>query len=145
MIVFLDIDGVLRRNSSPPSYFQSDCLAHFESSIRPFDYVQIVISSSWRVAVSLKEMRRHFSADIAAKIVGTTPELEMVRRYTRFHEIIAYLADRAQENATWIAVDDSPELFPPDAPLLVTHSDQGFNGECALKLRQIVLATRKHP
>ena len=137
MIVFLDFDGVLRRDSSPPSSFQTDCLNHFESAIRPFADFKIVISSTWRVAVSLHEIRRLFSADIAARIVGSTPELEMESRHQRFKEINAYLDAKGLENETWIAIDDSPELFPPDERLLVTQSNLGFNDECAVRLRQM--------
>ena len=144
MIVFLDFDGVLRRDSSPPSCFQTDCLTHFESAIRPFDDIEIVISSTWRVAVSLNEIRRFFSSDIGPRIIGSTPELDMEMRHQRFCEIIAYLDARDRKDETWLAIDDSPELFPADAPVLITQSDQGFNGECALRLRQTILTRRNN-
>ena len=72
-----------------------------------------------------------------------TPELEFEKRYTRFKEINEYLDTHGLRDEPWIAVDDSPELFPPNAPLLLTRADSGFNGECALRLRQMILALRE--
>ncbi|KAA1257179.1 hypothetical protein LF1_54850 [Rubripirellula obstinata] len=142
MIVFLDFDGVLRRDSSPPSCFQADCTHHFESAIRPFTSVSIVISSSWRVAVSLSEIRSFFSDDIAKRIIGKTPELELERHHTRYKEILRYLDDRTVPADAWLAIDDSADLFPRDAPLLLTQPDTGFDSACAVKLRQLLLSTR---
>tara|TARA_R110002049_G_scaffold247930_3_gene422422 strand:- start:3902 stop:4339 length:438 start_codon:yes stop_codon:yes gene_type:complete len=142
MIVFLDFDGVLRRDSSPPSCFQTDCKVHFESAIRPFADVTIVISSTWRIPFSLTEIRSFFSDDIAQRNVGKTPELEHEKRYTRHKEIQAYLADHSALSNNWLAIDDSPDLFPPDAPLLLTHSDTGFDAACAVRLRQMLLSDR---
>ena len=142
MIVFLDFDGVLRRESSPPSCFQKDCFERFESTIRPFEDLEIVISSTWRIGFSLGEIRSMFSPDIAERIVGSTPELENVKRYGRFQEIIKYLAEQKRDDETWIAIDDSAELFPADAPLLLTESDEGFNEACAIELRQFLWENR---
>ena len=140
MIVFLDFDGVLRRDSSPPSCFQTDCLENFESAIRPFVDFKIVISSSWRVALSLKEIRGLFSHDIGERIVGVTPEFEFERNHARYKEIIAFLAESERQNRNWIAIDDSPELFPSNAPLLLVQSSEGFTEECAVRFRQMVLS-----
>jgi hypothetical protein len=142
MIVFLDFDGVLRRDSSPPLSLQSDCKLHFESAIRPFADVSIVISSTWRLAFSLAELRKNFTSDIAMRIVGKTPELEFEKRHSRYKEILKYLANHSTNSETWVAIDDSPDLFPPEAPLLLTQSDTGFDAACAVRLRQMLLYNR---
>ena len=142
MIVFLDFDGVLRRESASPSCFQKDCLERLESTIRPFEDIEIVISSTWRIGFSLDEIRSMFSPDIAARIVDSTPELENVNRHERFQEIKKYLTEQERDDETWIAIDDSAELFPADAPLLLTESDEGFNETCAIELRLFLWKNR---
>ena len=94
------------------------------------------------MVVTLAEIRGFFSSDIARRIVGKTPDFDGKKPHTRFAEIQEYLRSSEKLNASWIAVDDSPELFPTDAPLLLTESRLGFNGECALRLRQMILTRR---
>ncbi len=67
MYIFLDFDGVLRRLTSEPARFEPELLANFESVVRPFIEVEIVISSAWRLEMSLDELRRLFSPDMAEK------------------------------------------------------------------------------
>ncbi|MDM8561022.1 HAD domain-containing protein [Candidatus Parabeggiatoa sp. HSG14] len=130
MYVFLDFDGVLRRLTSEPSRFESDCLKNFESAIRPLPNVKIVISSTWRLAMSLNELRRLFSTEIAEKIVGVTPTLSKHVTHERYKEIQAYLKKRNIENEGWVAIDDDPEHYPKGLSVLFTDPNEGFDVEC---------------
>ena len=71
-VVFLDFDGVTH-----PEPCRSDALFCFlpriEEVLREHPEVDIVISSSWRLEFSLEQLRGHFSADIASRVVGVTP------------------------------------------------------------------------
>src|SRR5579864_8532656 len=64
VLIFLDFDGVLNRTQTPPCKLDADCLSSFERTIRELPYAEIVISSAWRDAFSLREMRGLFSPDI---------------------------------------------------------------------------------
>lgn len=132
MFVFLDFDGVLRRLTSVPSVFDSDCLEQFEGALRQCDEVQIVISSSWRLAMGLADLRRRFSPEIAARIVGITPQFLDYEAHVRYREICAYLKHEGQD--PWVAIDDDAEQYPPSAPMLLVDPDKGFDAECSLRL-----------
>lgn len=128
IIIFLDFDGVLRRDSSPQAKLDADCLQAFESAVRrlPAD-TEIVISSTWRDVFSVKELRALFSPDISTKVVGVTSPLETVGEYQRYREIQRYLRKRGS-NSSWIAIDDQAEdLFPPAAPVLSVDPSVGFD------------------
>ena len=138
IFLFLDFDGVLRRLTSDPSRFDSDCLEKFESAVRPLPNVKVVISSTWRLAMSLTVLRRLFSADVAERIVGVTPELSAHSTHARYIEIRAYLKAQSTGSKNWVAIDDDPEHFPTTAPVLLTDPDVGFNAECAIRLWEYV-------
>ena len=134
ILLFLDFDGVLRRLSSDPSQFDADCLENFESALRPLPFVEVVISSTWRLALSLTELRRFFSTDVAERIGGVTPELFEQSRHARYGEIQAYLKDHDVGNDCWVAIDDDPTHYPKNAPVLFTDPNTGFDAECATRL-----------
>lgn len=135
-LVFLDIDGVLRRvgSTSNPSRFDPDCLESFESAIRQCDKSKIVISSTWRLAIPLGELRSRFSPDVAARIVGVTPEILEEEVHARYAEIQAFLEEKRVKALPWLAIDDDPAYFPAGSPVLFTDPDKGFDAECALRL-----------
>ena len=110
MLVFLDIDGVLRRIGSPLDVLDADCLGHFEAVVRAHPQVQIVISSSWRLLYRLEDLRARFTPDIGARIIGHTPWLEDRRQASRADEVLAYLAD-FDGMPPWVALDDQPEVY----------------------------------
>ena len=103
-LIFLDIDGVLRRVTSNPSCFDQDCLDNFESAVRQCDKSKIVISSTWRLAMPLKELRYRFSPDMAARIVGITPENFEDEVYERHAEIKAFLEEKKVTALPWLAI-----------------------------------------
>jgi hypothetical protein len=112
-------------------------LENFESAVRPVPEVKIVISSAWRLAMPLGELRRLFSPDLAEYIVGVTPETLSLTAHSRYNEVRSYLKQAKALDARWLAIDDDPAHYPADAPLLVTDPYQGFDANCAKRLRQI--------
>jgi len=138
-LIFLDFDGVLRRVTSNPSRFDQDCLEHFESSIRQCPVSKIVITSTWRLAMPLKELRSRFSPDVAARIVGVTPENFEEEEYERLAEVKAFLAEKKLSAVPWVAIDDDPAHFPPGSPVIFTEPQKGFDAECAARLVKLLL------
>jgi hypothetical protein len=133
-LVFLDIDGVLRRTTSNPSQFDQDCLERFESAIRQCSVSKIVISSTWRLAMSLKEIRSRFSPDVAARIVGVTPQNPKEETYERHAEILLFLEEKKIQNMSWVAIDDDSEYFPIGSPVIYTNPLTGFDLGNAVQL-----------
>lgn len=136
-LLFLDFDGVLHPFPMPadPALLFSN-LPRLESVLRDFPDVQIVISSSWREGRSLVELAALFSPDIAGRIIGVLPVIE-IRSLSdtvaiRYREIEQFLAGRS---AHWIALDDDPDLFPDPCANLIQCID-GFGREEEAKLRQ---------
>lgn len=139
--LFLDFDGVLHAHTA-----RSDRLfvrvVHFERVMRQFPDWQIVISSSWREYVRLEAMRRRFSADIAERIVGVTPEFRKLssvppelERHEREAECLAWLSESGTLGEPWLALDDMPGLFRADCPqLFVVDGLTGLNRSHARSL-----------
>lgn len=138
-LIFLDFDGVLRRVTSSPSCFDQDCLENFESAIRQCPVSKIVITSTWRLAMSLKELRSRFSPDVAARIIGITLENFEEETYVRHAEVKAFLETRNLTALPWVAIDDDPSHFPHNSPVLFTDPQNGFDAECATRLVEILL------
>lgn len=137
-LIFLDFDGVLRRTTSNPSQFDKDCLENFESAMRQCSVSKIVISSTWRLAISLKELRSRFSPDIAARIVGVTPESLEEEAHPRHAEILAFMQEKKVTALPWLAIDDDPSHFPPGSPILLTDPQNGFDTACAARLVKLL-------
>ncbi len=150
MYIFLDIDGVLVKEDDDTSSdlpidleedfakFDPDCLEKFEAVIRQFAMCQIVISSSWREIFPLTTIKNLFSPDIAEKVIGVTPLATRPVKYYRYHEIISYLESNKLSQEEWIAIDDIPEHFPKETPLVITNSYIGFDGKAAEKLNNFL-------
>ncbi len=133
-IVFLDLDGVLRRKTTPLYALEPDLVARFERAVRAIPGLQIVISSSWREAFTLDEIRSHFVVSVAQRIVGITPSVAMRDDFDRHREVLAYLKRHAGEEATWVAIDDDPENYRPGAPVILVDCDVGFDETAAAEL-----------
>ncbi len=137
--IFLDIDGVLNLEPINNYVLDKDCLTHFENAIRSLGDVKIVISSSWRLAFSLKKVRQHFSDDIKLLIVGFTPAHKGEQiEYERYYEVLAYLKRKNIKDAKWIAIDDSEWHYPKKCSVILTESTVGFNQTSVSELRCIV-------
>ncbi len=117
LTVFLDIDGVLRRNSAPKYKLEAPLVTKLGHWIRVQEKeVELVISSTWKDAFPLDEIRSMFPLALRVKIVGRTPTLTG-GDYPRFDEVKAYNIKHGVEE--WIAFDDQPDLFPPGLPNVV--------------------------
>ena len=101
MLIFLDFDGVLRRKDAPLYKLEREVVSRFEEALRAMPGASVVITSSWREAFSLPEMRRSFSPDIAARIVGVTPIAQSRDGCHRHREVMAYLKRNAMEGSPW--------------------------------------------
>lgn len=112
MILFLDFDGVLHSELAAEADLFG-LLPRFESILRDFPDVQIVISSSWRENASLDDLRARFSPDIARRIIGTTPVIPRVKQMVahREQEILNWLESAGKRREPWLALDDTEWQF----------------------------------
>ena len=133
-ILFLDIDGVLRRKGAPLYALEPDLCARFERVVRAVPGVQIVVTSSWREAFSLDEIREHFVASVARRIVGVTPSARLRDDFDRYREVKAYLKRHDGADVRWVAVDDDPENYPPGAPVVMVDPEVGLDDVAAAEL-----------
>jgi hypothetical protein len=148
MLIFLDIDGVLipdRRHetSGAPAdimKFNSACLNQFENVLRSYPNARVVISSSWREIFPFEVMPPLFSPDIASRIIGFTPFLNPKNihqhKYLRHQEVLEYLRQNQAENSPWVAIDDIPEHYPPDSPVVAIDDYNGFDQNSAKVLSE---------
>lgn len=137
MYLFLDFDGVLRRLTAQPMRFEPELLGNFETAVRPLFELEIVITSTWRLEMTLNELRRLFSPDMAAHIVGKTPESLALTAHSRYNEVLGYLKAAKGLNAKWLAIDDDPAHYPEDAPVLITDPYLGFDVGSIPRLREL--------
>jgi hypothetical protein len=135
MKIFLDFDGVLRRESSPNSRLDSDCVRNFESAVLSHPEARVVITSSWRLVQPLDALRSLFSKELSARVEGATPDFPEVEGHPRHAEIQAYLAVHAARGTRWIAIDDDAEQYQRGAPLILVSAETGFDETCAQRLR----------
>lgn len=139
-LLFLDIDGVLHPVGVDYS-FSSRFFSHLprlEELLREFDSVDVVISSDWRLAESIEQLQRYFSADIRHRIVGAMPQIDPDVRghHRRQLEIQAWLDGNGRSNAEWVALDDWPSSFEAGfARLVLTDPARAFDQDCFLELR----------
>lgn len=140
-IIFLDFDGVMH----PEFCHESDHFVHlhtFEAVMRAAPHVELVISSTWRHKRSLNELKALFSADVAARIIGATPqyaELEEVPDalvgYEREAECRNWLRQQGRATQGWLAVDDRSWNFRPFNPnVFLVDGEVGLDATAAAKL-----------
>jgi len=135
-LLFLDFDGVLHPvRSDKADHFCM--LENFEAVMREFPGVRIVIASTWRQAYPFAYLKSLFSVDIAARIIGKTPDWEEDGdEHVRFKEIRHFLKQPSMAEMEWIAVDDSDFEFPESCRnVLLCDPQCGFDSEMAGKLR----------
>jgi hypothetical protein len=133
ILIFLDFDGVLRRKDAPLYRFEKPLLAVLEAVVRRIRDAEVVVMSSWREVVELTAIRKLFSTDVAARIVGVTPFVP----HGRYREILAYLKQNGAEDRRWVAVDDDPFSYPRGVPLVLVDPAKGFGTEEAQRLVEI--------
>ena len=141
MIVFLDFDGVLHPEISRSSIKLLERLPLVEEVLREYPAVEIVISSAWRLKyddpkVAVTELRKHFSPDIAPRVVGVTPDHhtlcdkdspESLTSYTRHWECESWIRTNRSAYTRWMAIDDRDGMFRPFTEhLMVLHRLEAF-------------------
>jgi HAD domain in Swiss Army Knife RNA repair proteins len=144
MIVFLDFDGVL--HPFRDRYTRPFCdLPRFEAVMGRMPSASIVITSTQRENQTLTQLRAPFARDIAARIVGVTPDMPVTSAAqisgSRHREILAYLREYPDEQ--WLAVDDDASLYPPGLPNLLLCAD-GFGTREASILERWLSITSGH-
>lgn len=129
MVLFIDFDGVLHPfGRVVDRYFCR--LGLLEAWLLRRPGVDVVISSSWREAHPLDEMRGFFSEDLQKRIVGATPILKRdtweqfdgeppTTRFEREIEVTRWLAESGEPWRPWAALDDQAWLYKPFNPRLV--------------------------
>lgn len=137
----MDFDGVLHsfsaRDKDRTELFLN--LPRLEAVLRDFPEVRVVISSTWRETHSIEELTSHFSKDIAGRVIGALPVIEISTlselEFIRFREIKRFLRENKCGQINWLALDDDSTLFPTDCPNLI-QCDDGFGAEEERKLRR---------
>lgn len=151
MTLFLDFDGVL--HPDPCAEEVRFCRRNLVQNIlREFPQVDIVLTTTWRLRDPLDSsgtiLKRHFSGDIAERIVGVTPNHKDLDRsqapdgmdlYPREWECIAWLRANRPYSQHWLALDDKAYLFRPfNKNLMVTNAATGFVSADESRLRQLL-------
>lgn len=151
MILALDFDGVLHPEGCAQD-FEFCRLSALQDALRDLPSLpDIVISSSWRFDHSVERLRSYFDPDIAARIVGVTPNVHGLMAFagsgSRQREIEAWVAANAPGEA-WVALDDLASGFDAGCPhLVITNGRLGAQfGELEeLKNRLVCAAPEPKP
>lgn len=144
MILFLDIDGVLHpvfpREDLPDEENQLlSYLPRLESVLREYSFLQIVVASDWRRRVAFDELKNIFAEDLRGRLIGITPTLEKMGDGWIGHrqrEALQYLETQNLADEMWIALDDDPDNWLPDAPLVLCND--GFRATEEAILRNLL-------
>lgn len=118
-IIFLDIDGVLAPIPRPfnKDGFNPLCVRHFESIFKSVSDASIVISSTWRIGQTVKELRKtmgNYGLSCSERIISKTidyTETGELLYLTRGQEISMWLMDN-KEVDSYVIVDDDTDISP---------------------------------
>lgn len=139
-LLFLDIDGVLHPVGVDYS-FSSRFFSHLtrlEELLLEFKSVDVIISSDWRLAESIEQLQRYFSAETRHRIIGATPQIDpsVISSNRRQLEIQAWLDGNGRSDAEWVALDDWPSNFEAGfARLVLTDPARAFDQDSFQELR----------
>lgn len=124
-LIFLDYDGVLQ-TPRLRDWRDFEFLPAFERVLRDFPTVGVVLTTTHRLGRSLDTLRRVYSEDIRAQIVGATPDLICGDADCgRYEEIQQYLREAGRLDTPWVALDDIARLYPRNCPELILCSPYG--------------------
>lgn len=123
MLLFLDFDGVLHPYPCTPDRLFCR-LGLLQDWLRLRPQVDVVISSTWRQAHPLEELRGIFDEDLRGRVLGVTPEYMKIDwsqfegeppppRHARHAEVLSWLRSSSAPWRAWCALDDAPWLFRP--------------------------------
>jgi hypothetical protein len=118
-ILFLDFDGVIKHKHQRE--LDRACVRRINDLARRTD-AHIVISSSWRVVLSMTKLNKLFKD----RIVGATPSLvspDSTVTHIRHREALSFLKEREWLDVPWLALDDEDYHYPRTSPVHLTDSD----------------------
>jgi HAD domain in Swiss Army Knife RNA repair proteins len=143
--VFLDFDGVVH----PDHVMDFSNIEAVEEGLRQANQLidgklKIIISSAWRYTHSLESMQRHFSKDIAEKMVGVTKDHSYgFDKGGREKEIESWI-ETHDKGAPWVAIDDRKVMFRPNTNrLILCNGSVGFEEENQKSLLKLVSQSKK--
>jgi hypothetical protein len=148
-LLVLDFDGVLHRRLATEWRHEEEVnkffhfLPRFENVIRDYPCTQILIASAWRERRPFDELIQFFSEDIRSRILGVTPVHDHGGRVgMRQREVESWLSENGLQNVQWVALDDEPHNYLPDASLLICKD--GFDGAEEKELRHLLDSRLSH-
>lgn len=138
MILFLDFDGVLHPRAPGKRLLCN--LPRLEAVLREFEFVEVVIASTWREDMSFEQLQGLFSPDIRSRIIGITPVVEIEfpagPHGSREKEIRLFLEQENYKDRSWLALDDEERLFSTGcANLVICPTLIGLDDDVEYKLR----------
>jgi len=147
-VLFLDFDGVTHPEPCEKhQLFQS--LPLIESVLRRYPGVLVILSTTWRTTHALDELKDRFSSDVAERVLGGTPLVNLydlawypapLSGRSRQREIEAWLHQNRTLNHPWVAIDDRPWWFESECQnLLVTSPLTGFTESDVDRLENMIL------
>jgi hypothetical protein len=130
-VIFLDIDGVMNSVATPfgagrglASFLDPNNVAVLNHIVRATGAV-IVVTSTWRLTMSIEQLRAHFAeAGCVAEIVDTTPDVDA---YRRDREIRAWLAAQREPPRRFVILDDDREMCDLAGRLIRTDQMTGLS------------------
>ena len=137
-IIFLDLDGVLAPIPRPfhNDQFNPSCVLAFESIFESVPDAQIVISSTWRIAQTIKQLRKtmgRYGLSCSARIIGKTVDYTETGEFlylTRGQEISMWLMENT-EIESYVIVDDDTDISPHQSRWVQPVHELGIQEEDA--------------
>lgn len=119
-LVFLDFDGVVHPLTGAETFLPR-CVDNVNEIVAALD-AHIVLSTAWRGPDWFR-----YNNLFRGRVIGWTPFIyDLSMQYLRYREIRAFLEEQGWKAVPWLALDDVPEMFPPDAPLYAVDGEIGL-------------------
>jgi hypothetical protein len=125
-VIFLDIDGVLNNSDDSDlhegegtmNFYSPNCVAIL-NSITGWTKAKIVVSSTWRLGVTLVDLQVQLrSMGITGQVIGKTEDLRVLDGY-RGNEILKWIKDNKDilsynfyhEYKSYVILDDDTDML----------------------------------
>lgn len=139
--IFLDIDGVLNGHEKHANNYcgtRADCVERFNRILAAHPAARVVISSSWRYAVTRGRMTLEgfgmmlltHGVCIHGRLAGCTREEAFIDE-PRLNQIRDWLAENDADCEDWISLDDLPMH---DSRCFLTDGVRGLTAEDAERI-----------